>query len=418
MFRLRQHAVIKKFFLLTGLIFLQQACSSHSPKQIKPPQSMAKFNYQLHPSTLPLASKFGLQGLSALVFQKEDRDRLFFWTLTDRGPNLEPTKIDGHVARPFLEPSFTPKIFLFSVAKEGGDTKVEKVVELKDQMGHPLHGLPPVDRCNREEIPVDADGKTLSCETLGIDSESLAVDGNGNFWVGDEYGPSLFQFSPEGKLIKRYVPWMREQEQLAAKPSIKGLKRLEYSILPEMLTTRDPNKGFEGLALSGNYLYAILQSPLPAGKLNPFPNHIPIIKIDTTRNEVVQTYWYPVDLGKASRIGDMSVIGEGQLLILEQNSKVGPSSVHKVFKVSLVQESKESLSREETQLKKVLLFDLVSAGYDSFEKVEGLSVVGDSKLAVVNDNDFGVYLQEGARPMTMLSIFELKNDTQSQKGRY
>ena len=64
----------------------------------------------------------------------------------------------------------------------------------------PMSGLPNVDprggAWNSDEFPLDRDGKEIPFDEFGIDPESLAVDGAGNFWVGEEYGPSLLKFDP------------------------------------------------------------------------------------------------------------------------------------------------------------------------------------------------------------------------------
>lgn len=54
-----------------------------------------------------------------------------------------------------------------------------------------------------------------------------------------------------------------------------------------------------------------------------------------------------------------------------------------------------------------LAFDLVGEGNHQFEKIEGLSLLPHGRIAVVNDNDFGVTGPTETISPTMLSIFPL-----------
>lgn len=41
---------------------------------------------------------------------------------------------------------------------------------------------------------------------MSLDSESLVLGDNGSFWIGDEYGPYIYQFSAEGHLLQAIRP--------------------------------------------------------------------------------------------------------------------------------------------------------------------------------------------------------------------
>lgn len=41
---------------------------------------------------------------------------------------------------------------------------------------------------------------------LSLDAEGLVVEEDGSFWISDEYGPSLYKFSSEGKLVASLQP--------------------------------------------------------------------------------------------------------------------------------------------------------------------------------------------------------------------
>jgi hypothetical protein len=340
-----------------------------------------------------LSHQVQFQGLSGLVFDKETYDQLYFWSLTDRGPNREVVTIQGQKHRPFIDPKFQPKIFYFSVAKNQQAIKLEKIIALTNSWGVPLDGLPQCDHSFEEEKPISSDGFLLKCSPLGIDPESLAIDSEGNFWIGEEYGPSILKFTPDGRHSKTYVP--------GGKPN--GLQ-----ILPKSFALRRPNRGIEALAIRGHYIYAMLQSPLLTHRRGSNQGSIQIVQIDIRSDQFVRSYWYPMNEAVADKIGDMTFEDNDHILIVEQNSKIGPESNHKVFRFDLRSADAATVNVSIRSESKQLALDLVIAGYDQFEKLEGLTLLPNGKIAVVNDNDFGVIKISYQKPaVTILSIFQI-----------
>jgi hypothetical protein len=91
--------------------------------------------------------------------------------------------------------------------------------------------------------------------------------------------------------------------------------------------------------------------------------------------------------------------------VLERDSAAGALSYKQVFEVSLkgapnilgnAIANEENLSIDVLKLQgittasKVLLTNLSSEGYLPNDKPEGLALLADGRLAVINDNDFGV----------------------------
>ena len=128
---------------------------------------------------------------------------------------------------------------------------------------------------------------------------------------------------------------------------------------------------------------------------------------------------------RADKIGDMTAVPGGGFLVVERDDDALPvdpaATITKpVYAFNLTGATdittKDTLysgvsldQMTATQLKavgvtaigKVLHVDLVKAGYAGVEKVEGLTYVDATTLAVINDNDFGV---EGAVPFQMWII--------------
>lgn len=327
------------------------------------------------------AQKIKLGGFSSLHFLKKEGNKLFFRTITDRGPNLEETEveIDGEKikARPFLIPNYVPRIVDFSL-----DTTIEKIeilkqYELKNKNGSKASGLPlanPV--AEKNETAINLQNEILEGVSFGLDSEGYASIKDMHL-VADEYGPSLYIFNSDFKLIKSFTA---DNE------------------LPEDFKLRKINRGFEALASDGNYAYAMLQSPLVHDK-----NKIRLIQFDVSAAKTTKQFLYPIESKQADKIGDIAFSTVAQkLLVLEQNGTIGPEKgVRRVYSVNL--------NSQAEVLDKTLVVDLAVLGVNAFEKLEGLAVIDSKNLAIIIDNDFGL---DGVFD-TKTSTYKVKEDPKS-----
>lgn len=287
-----------------------------------------------------------LGGFSGLHFLKKEKNELFFVTHTDRGPNPENTG----KKRPFALPDYTPEMIFFSV--KDGHWHITKRLPLRFSKEKAITGMP-----NKagDESPTDLKGTALSYDENGLDLESLAIDAEGNYWFGDEYGPSLVQFDKNGFFLKRLLPG-------------KGL--------PAIYSTRKLNRGFEGVAIQGEKIFGFLQSPLSKDK-----DLGRIVEVSLKTAETTAEYFYPFEKN-TGKIGDVLSLGTNEFLVLEQNSKTGKDAQKKIFKISLAGAQKP--------VSKVLLLDLSDSEAAKFEKIEGLAQIDTKNLALITDNDFGI----------------------------
>ncbi len=307
----------------------------------------------------------GFSGLHYLGKTPEGRHR--FITHTDRGPNGD--MYNGN--RPFLMPDFTPRWILFSLNKEFKDLVLEKTVLLRNSEGN-LSGLPPVVGL---EDPVDVYDYLLPSNPSGIDPESITQDQKGHFWMGEEYFPSLLEFSPEGLLLNRFLPDKH---------------------FPELFAQRRLNRGFEGLTFFKKNIWAFLESPLKSG---PDDLQGPILIFNPSSQKSEGVKHYPFDNSTADQIGDVATLKiSGQelgILVLERNNVLGHDGYRKIYFIP--DPSKEG------PVKKRLVVDLVKIGVDDVEKIEGMTVVEGRYLLLMNDNDFALrgrpdYLKTGLVP--------------------
>lgn len=358
-------------------------------------------------------------GLASLAGDRSGR----LWAIGDRGPNLKIRQAVGdyglhHLARladidgakVMPRPDIGPTIAELSV--EGDEVRFIRALPLLTPSGRPLSGLPmPGGGEAQMEPAFDLDGRLIPADG-GADTEALAVLANGGFWVADEYGPSLLRVDADGVVIRRWAP---EGAQGACDPPLE-------TILPAIAGRRRLNRGFEALSVSGDeaWLYATFQSPLEHEDDDGRARHLRIWKIDAAGGAVAAQYVYPLDApssferdrqdGKVKRrdlkVCETAWLGPDRLLVLERISATakvyvvdlsgpGASAEH------LTLEARPTLEQLTTKglaaagvpvLAKTLVFTTDDA-QDIDADLEGMAVLSDRQLILVNDNDYGI---EGA----------------------
>lgn len=378
--------------VLPLFVFACQAAPSnhHSVKPATPPITQIEV-------TLETIEDFNFKwgGFSGLNFIKKDTNGdLLFWTLTDRGPNGAEFKKNKKRHRPFISPNFTPSFVQLKFIKAENKVVVVKTIPFKDLQNKPMTGLPPKDSLAKMEQATNTDGANIETDNNGVDSESMTIDSKKHFWVGDEYLPSLLEFNENGKLLVRISP-----------SSTKAA--LTKNEIPNAFSFRKFNRGFEAIGYKNDKIFFMSQSPLGVDGANK-DKEFSVIRIGVfnTKTRMYEAeYLYPLTQKKVDKIGDLVMIDDTHFYVIEQNGDTGKDSVHLVYKVDLTTATnlvKSPLARDpetypSTELlvqvkpaQKALVVDLVAGGYSDFEKIEGLTMIDDKTLAIVNDNDFGV----------------------------
>ncbi|WP_341675811.1 esterase-like activity of phytase family protein [Niveibacterium sp. SC-1] len=360
---------------------------------------------------------------SGLAFKGKAADgSLEFWGLTDRGPNgdgpnvpspADPTKTV--TSKIFPTPNFHPSVGLISVGSKGATLK--SLLPLADASGKPLTGLPisasAVVVGGTAEAALDDSLKVIAngYDANGIDPEAIVISPDGkNWWISDEYGPFLSKFDmATGRLVKKYQPGSGASD------------------LPLILSKRRVNRGMEGLTLdkASGKLYGMLQSPIDDGKATP-----PGGSADNIRNvakfarwlefdpttETSKLFAYPIngadydkDRTGNAKMSDLVSLGNGKFIVVEQGSAKDGTVHNRLMLVEIPAGAtniaglgsdleKSSITTAPVNaadystvvtLKKTQLLDLNAAGWLA-EKAEGLSIVDDNTLALINDNDFGL----------------------------
>ena len=363
-----------------------------------------------------------LGGLSGLWYEGTDEEtgNLQFVTVPDRGPNGAPTDVDddGEVERPFALPDYQARVVRFELDEENGRiVNIEELLLTQEDGTTPITGLPNIEGI--DEVPVDLNGNVLTYDPLGADLEGVVINPNdGSFWMVDEYRPSIYNFDGDGVLINRFVP--AGTAELAGQPE--GTFGTET--LPAEYANRRPNRGFEAVALdtSEGILYSFIQTPLanPDRETSDNSNVIRILGINPEDGEPVAEYVYLLEGStfrdsKVDKIGDAVYAGDGKFFVTERDSSTSEAAKKFIFEIdlkgatNLLDDDAPSIPNNSTleqltandliglgiqPVDKIKVTNLPSIGYLAGDKPEGLTLLPDGRLAVLNDNDFALLDEE------------------------
>lgn len=182
-----------------------------------------------------------------------------FFLLPDRGYNVEGTT------------NYEARINVVSIlmpAPTGdravtADLKLVSTLKLVDRTGKPLTGLDPigVDTAMgaKPGLPLASTG------AISLDAEAVVRLADGSMLISDEYGPAIYHFSAEGKMISATLPPQAFLPMRGGKLNFSSNNPGPGAAAPEPKnpdTGRQNNQGFEGLAYdpASHTLTVVLQS--------------------------------------------------------------------------------------------------------------------------------------------------------------
>lgn len=365
----------KQFLFIISFLALMSACSHTTQYKVMSKESQLQLYKITSPSAWGVTSsgeKIYAGGFSGLYYTGKSKDgNNQFLTVTDRGPNGLPSTSSEvkENSRTFLLPDFQPRILKIESNEKTKTFSIVQEILLTDPNGKPLNGRP------------------LEPDQMGVDTEGITIDNEGNYWLCEEYHPSLLKFSPDGHLLKRFIPKNSLPESFISNLNKSYKQDVIVARLPEEYKFRKANRGFEGLTFTKNKIYAILQSPI---KIHGHKEKkvIPMLEFDTRTETVTRKFQYPLNHLGTDKIGDITYLPFlKSFLVIEQNSKIGNDGLHMILQFKL---NDDKVTHTEDLLKPTLVLVLDKVGYNFAEKVEGLTVIDSQHLAVINDNDFGV----------------------------
>jgi hypothetical protein len=317
--------------------------------------------------------------------------------LSDRGPNGDaPDFLDSsgikHPSKSYLVPAFTPQLVTVRVHPAANRAVVTHVEKLRfgrqDAVGLPSSAF-------TTEIGVDESLRAYPSSAEGIDPEGLDFDERGDAWVCEEYGPSLMKVKAHsGQISKRLLPG---------------------SGLPAVLASRQVNRGFEGVAVApSGKVYGLVQSTLDVdGKTKGTAQFIRLVEYDP-HSGATRMFAYPHDVAAYkksgdAKMGDLFALDDSRFVTIEagkgkdgnlrnvvyQFDISGATDLSGVVLATGANAGKEleygtaaEVAAQLSLATKSLVVDLRAYGYIA-EKSEGLAMLDDRTLVVVNDQDFG-----------------------------
>lgn len=336
----------------------------------------------------------GMSGLDYVVGSNNE-----FWSITDRGANVDGP--NSSLVFPF--PNFNPSIYYFRL--EGDSIHIVNTIPLKRPDGGAVTGLPlPVGRGNTGEVAVDPNLNLLPTDAWGIDCEGIQNGlTNNDLWISEEYGTSIWNVDKKtGKVIARFSPYPAIPPYDLSIDSVFKMRRI--------------NRGFECLAMTPKgKLIAIVQSPLynPDGATGDASQIHRIVELDPSTGKTrmfAYVHEPPTSniKNKDWKLGDMVAINDNEFLVVEHAESKG-ENFKRLFKIdfngatpitsdNFGGKTLEGLvngtglaAQGIKPVNKSFFFDILSSGWDlRLDKPEGLTIMNDSTIVMVNDNDFGV----------------------------
>lgn len=345
-----------------------------------------------------------------------------FWTVSDRGVNIDAANANPSGCHPTYDklyafPTYAPKIHRIRVS---GDTiQILQTITIKRPNGTGATGIINPTGLGSTASEVASTDTVLNCANFntkvaakdiwGIDSEGILVDKDGNFWLCEEGGPTIWKLNPNGVVIKRYTPY----------GNLPSAETEDFPI-DTVFKYRKNNRGFEGIAMTPNgKIYAIIQSPIlyPSKSVGENTQVHRIIEIDPSTDAMrMLVYLNDGIIGTGSdqirlkdwKLGDMAAINNNELLVVEAAAR-GNTNIKKIYKINIVGATAitsadtysgstvEALvdaaglsANSITPVAKTLFMDLMANGWPAeLDKAEGLAIVNDSTIAICNDNDYG-----------------------------
>ena len=337
---------------------------------------------------------------SALAFKGKTSDgAIEFYVLSDRGPNADsPNLADGSITKVFPAPDFTPKFGVMRL--KDGVASLVSVTDILNSDGSKTSGRPSAinEVGSSTETPLSDTLQVLATDKNGIDPEGMALDKNGDLWICDEYGPYLIRIDPKsGKIAEKLFPGAGG--------------------LPAVLANRQPNRGFEGIAIApgSGKIYAAVQSNLEIidSKKNKSNKALftRITEYDPA-TKATRMFAYPIDASYAKskelKIGDLLAISDTRFLLIEQGIQKDGLMHRSIYLIDISSATdlsgKTLADKRELEfgvaadlaniqmVKRSKLFDYDAIGGFGYlaEKSEGLTMIDGKTIAIVNDNDFDI----------------------------
>lgn len=212
-------------------------------------------------------------------------------------------------------------------------------------------------------------------KTVNIDGEGVSKATDGGFWVASEGAGTLTDTSN------------RPLEKLNFIFKTDAFGVIEDVItLPDSVNALQIRFGFEGVAEYNGKVYVAFQRAWEGES----DVRIGIYDIVGETWEFVTYELDAVESQDGGWVGlsDITSLGAGEFLILERDNKGGPdAAIKRLYRVDVDGDADNMITTGEKTLVRDLVPLLQSAGGLTYEKVEGLALMADGDVYIINDND-------------------------------
>src|SRR5262245_21869806 len=262
------------------------------------------------------ANQIKLGGFSGIFPAPFLRDT--FYVITDRGPTSDFVDANTNVFKCWAVPGFGPHILTVHL-RPNGTARVIDAEPLTGPHGQIITGLPTT--VPATDVPYDFNLNRLPFDEDSIDAEGITIGPLGNFWVCEEYKPSVSCVARNGRVLFRLVP----------AGTLTGVEQVPtFDVLPAVLAKRRNNRGFEGIAYSTDgFIYAIMQRPLnnPNRSAADANGNARLVAINLrallhcSPEPLVRQYLYQMPPASGSvTVSDLFSTGPGRLLVPERGT--------------------------------------------------------------------------------------------------
>lgn len=308
-----------------------------------------------------------VQGFSAVIDGREPGEYL---AMPDNGFGAKANSKDFNIRAYFIRPDF-------KTARRGtGAVAVGDYIEFRDPGD--VIGFDIVNDTTTDRVLTGGD----------IDPESLQRAHNGDYWVGDEFGPWILHFDPTGVLLD--PPF-----------SVTGVNSPNNPLTGPV--THPNSRGFEAMAMTpdGKRLHAVLEGPTIADA-GTARRHV--VEFDMDAKAFTGRSWEYRTESPAYLVADADALDENRMVVIERDGGLGVNALfRKVFVVDRRAVGADGflVKREVVNLAELADPDLVSlpalhAGDVGLgnpfrvtcESVEAVHVLDGTLLLVGCDNNF------------------------------
>lgn len=368
--------------------------------------------------SVPFANKQTVQGFSGVVPGPVPGT---FDFIIDNGFGAKANSSDSLLRVFSLRPNFLNGTVKPVDFRTGAGTTFDKTnwfITLKDAVSSRIGFTAVYQQTNYpnglQNIPVDPaikSGRLLTGSDFDVEGIVRAPDGS--YYFGEEFGPFIFHTDRTGKLLSTPVP----APNTAAVGTNPLVQSPDYptpvagSKLPPVSGTANAQRsgGFEGFTINpdGSKIYTLLEKSL-TGDAKTQRRIINVF--DTASNKFLTNEWFAYKVGDpdtnnnagidptANSIGDMNMINDHQILVIERDQNAGASAKFKrVYLADL------SVVDADGYVKKTLVADLMNLADPNnrggngttngvftfpFITIEDVIAVDRQTILVANDNNF------------------------------